>query len=293
MAHATHLTSAGRLARQTRGDDTRVRKQPDVGERSPSSAPAALAIWVEPADRDILVTATDAGTSRPGAPSMLADVRRELDAAVIRQRWFASRAAIGYRDAARLHPDAMPLMLQSGEQQALLTCDLPPAQRRLVEGARPASRDPLTVTRRKPGVSTARTDSGSRWLPIALLATDRSGKLQWTVGALTDDRVPTWPPDLVEPAMFRDAWTTAERLDYDADELLGATRLVARDHPALSTAILSRADHLLAGNAHLLLRLPDTVVIAPRPLARRVAAYSYPEPVRLLDIGDLPQPPCV
>jgi hypothetical protein len=250
---------------------------------------AALAYWLAPRDAAALVHAVDARLATGTAAPALADARRELDAAMVRLRWFDPPSAVSHRRVAHLDPGTVPVRLTAEEKVALTACDpalvtalLDSTGHREPDPAAPPSdhaepASPITLTDRRAGA-------------VLVLDDDSATGVAWALGELDGGVLRTSRPHPDDPA-WEQACDEARRQYVDVDTEGAARRLVARGVPALSSLALARPELRPGPGEAVLLRLPFIVVIAPEPLAARIAEFTYPVDVRLVAPDALPATP--
>lgn len=250
-----------------------------------ATAPPALAYWL-PAEAWTVVRATAQRTlDAPDAPPALRAALTELDAAAIRSRWFDHPAAASFRRVAGHDPDAVTVRLTAAERDALIACDRPLVTPLLEDDTRPA----------RPAAADGNGPTGVVAPPPqpvgpVIVLDDRAGNLRWAVAEFDGITITVGTPSPVA-AIWARACEVTQREVIDIDAVAGARRLVAHAHLGLSSLALARSEYRPAPGETVLLRLPDTVVIAPDPIASRVAAYAAPVPVTALAAEALPAQP--
>lgn len=250
-----------------------------------ATPPPALAYWL-PAEAWSVVRATAQRTlDAPGAPPALRAAVTELDAAAIRSRWFDHPAAATFRRVAGHDPDAVTVRLTAAERDALIACDPQLVTPLLEDDTRPTRPAAAGQNDRTEPTAPPPQPTG----PVIVLD-DSAGNLRWAVAEFDGITITVGTPSPVASIWTR-AREVTQREAVDVDAVAGARRLVAHAHPGLSTLALARPEYRPAPGETVLLRLPDTVVIAPGSIASRVAAYAAPIPVTSVPAEQLPVQP--
>ncbi|HEX8002729.1 MAG TPA: hypothetical protein VF519_08540 [Mycobacteriales bacterium] len=219
-----------------------------------------------------------------GSPA-LRSALLELDAAVIRSRWFDHPAADTFRRIAGHTPAVAALRLTDSEHAALVACDPDVVGPLLDDDTQPARPTAAAAVSSHEPIELPPGPAG----PVIVLD-HYDTEFGWAVAEYDGITV-----SIGRPSRAAAIWTVAcettrhEVVDVQAQD--AARRLVAKAHPALSTLALARPDLRPAPGEVVLLRLPDVVVIAPADLAARVAAYVAPVPVESISAEELPTAP--
>ena len=251
-----------------------------------ATPPPALAYWL-PAE---VWTAVRAAAQRtldaPGASPALRAALTELDAAAIRSRWFDHPAAATFRRVAGHDPNAVTVRLTAAERDALIGCDPDLVTPLLEDDTRPTR--PAAAARNDQREVTA--PAPPRPAGPVIVLDDTTGNLRWAVAEFDGITITVGTPSPAATIWTR-ACEATQREAIDVDAVAGGRRLVAHAHPGLSTLALARPEYRPAAGETVLLRLPDTVVIAPGSIASRVAAYAAPIPVTSVPAEQLPVQP--
>lgn len=242
--------------------------------------PPALAYWLSAEALTAVRAVALRAASAADAPAALRAAVLELDAAAVRSRWFDHPAGESFRRVAGHDPDAVALRLTDAEHAALLACN-PELVGPLLEDDTRRARPTAVAATAQPSIRPAG--------PVVILDFDGIN-LTWAVAEFDGVTV-----HVGRPSPGAGIWTRAceeTRVELvDVEIIDSARRFVARAHPALSSLALARPDCRPHPGEAVLLRLPDTVVVARADVSARIVLYAAPTQVLSVAAEALPAEP--